>query len=196
MSIEEITRPDPLAKARAVKAANRAARAAQSEVESCDPSPFDIIAELKAELAALKAERSAPMIEAPPRFERAMVAGLKLSPANRIKLQEMADIIPTNPDEYRLQANAATRLKLAQAGVWVEVVATRRGRFLRNEQVAPSKYREVVDYTAPDTLAISGDDLAKIAPGGIGQKFRIGEKALVTQDAAERLIAMGFVELA
>jgi hypothetical protein len=194
MSIEEVTRPDPLAKARAAKAAKR--EAAKSEVESFDPSPFDIIAELKAELAALKAERPAPTIEAPPRFERAMVAGLKLSPANRIKLEEMADIIPTNPDEYRLQANAASRLKLAQPGVWVEVVATRRGRFLRNEQVAPSKYREVVDYTAPDTLAISGDDLAKVAPGGIGQKFRIGEKALVTQDAAERLIAMGFVELA
>lgn len=193
MEAQTETRPDPLAKARAVKAAKRAAP--KSEVESVDPSPFDIIAELRAELAELKAGRSAPN-EAPPHLERAMVPGLKLNAANRAKLEEMAEIIPTNADEYRLQANAASRLKLASPGVWVEVIATRRGKFLRNEQIAPSKYREIIDYTAPETLAISGDDLAKVAPGGIGQKFRVGEKALVTPDAAERLIAQGFVELA
>lgn len=194
MSMEVTDRPDPLAKARAAKAAKRAAP--KSEVESVDPSPFDIIAELKAKIAELEGGRRVALIEAPVNLERATVPGQKLSPANRAKLEEMSELIPTNPDEYRLQANAKARLKLADPGVWVEVIATRRGRFLRNEQIAPSKYREIVDHTNPDTLAISGDDLAKVAPGGIGQKFRIGEKALVTPDAAERLITQGFVELA
>lgn len=196
MTITE-ERPDPLAKARAAKALKaKQAKDKENEIVSAEPSPFDIIAELKRELAELKAERAPASIVAPPRLERAMVSGQRLSEANRAKLEEMAEIIPTNPDEYRLQANALSRLKLANPGVWVEIIATRRGRFLRNEQIAPSKYREIVDHTAPETLAISGDDLAKVAPGGIGQKFRIGEKALVTPDAAERLIAQGFVELA
>ena len=196
MSIETETRPDPLAKARAAKAAKRAKP--EIEIESADPSPFDIIAELKAELAQLKAGQGAVARTeiAPPRFERAMVQGDKLSPASRAKLEEIAEEVATNPDEYRRQLNALTRLKMANPGVWVEIVATRRGRFLRNEQIAPARYREIVDYTAPDHLAISGDDLAKSAPGSMGQKFRIGEKALVTPEAAAKLIERGFVELA
>ena len=196
MDTHVIDKPDPLAKARAVKAEKRAqAQREQSEIESAEPSPWDIIAELRREVADLKAGSravAAPVIN----MERAIVQGQKLSPANRAKLEEMAEIIPTNPDEYRIQANAAARLKQANPGVWVTIVATRRGVYLRSRQVAPAKYEEYADFTRPDSLAISGDDLAKIAPGGIGQKFRIGEKALVTQDAAERLMAMGFVELA
>ena len=196
MDTHVIDKPDPLAKARAVKAEKRAqAQREQSEIESAEPSPWDIIAELRREVADLKAGSravAAPVIN----MERAIVQGQKLSPANRAKLEEMAEIIPTNPDEYRIQANAAARLKQANPGVWVTIVATRRGVYLRSRQVAPTKYEEYADFTRPDSLAISGDDLAKIAPGGIGQKFRIGEKALVTQDAAERLMAMGFVELA
>lgn len=200
MSIEEVTRPDPLAKARAAKALKaKRAKDAENEIVSAEPSPWDIIAELRREIADMKATGAAPTPEQRPpviNLERAMVAGSKLSAANRAKLEEMADIIPTNPDEYRLQANAKARLKQAQPGVWVEVVATRRGVYLRNRQIAPARYEEYADFTQPETLAISGDDLAKIAPGGIGQKFRIGEKALVTPDAAERLVAQGFVELA
>ena len=197
MDTHVIDKPDPLAKARAVKAEKRAqAQREQSEIESAEPSPWDIIAELRQEIAAMKGSRVAVVAAPVINMERAIVQGQKLSPANRAKLEEMAEIIPTNPDEYRIQANAAARLKQANPGVWVTIVATRRGVYLRSRQVAPTKYEEYADFTRPDSLAISGDDLAKIAPGGIGQKFRIGEKALVTQDAAERLMAMGFVELA
>lgn len=193
---------DPLAKVRAVKAERAAQKRADAEVTSTDPSPFDVIAELRRELAELKtaqassvsvvAANHAPVLN----MERAMVAGQKLTPASRAKLEEIADQVATNPDEWRKQQNALTRLKLANPGVWVEVVATRRGVYLRSRQIAPAKYEEFADFTQPENLAISGDDLAKVAPGGIGKKFKIGEKALVTPDAAERLIAQGFVELA
>lgn len=193
---------DPLAKARLVKAEKAAAKKREeNEVASADPSPFDIIAELRRELAELKAAPSAlavaPAERRPPviNLERAMVPGSKLSEASRAKLEEIAEQVATNPDEWRKQQNALTRLKQANPGVWVEIVATRRGVYLRSRQIAPAKYEEFADFTQPETLAISGDDLAKVAPGGIGKKFRIGEKALVTPDAAERLIAQGFVEL-
>lgn len=206
MTTLEEARPDPLAKARAAKAEKAAQkRREENEIESAEPSPFDIIAELRREIADLKSaqmsgrtfdsrgvEQHKPVLN----VERAMVQGQKLSPANRAKLEEMAELIPTNPDEYRVQANARARLKLANPGVWVTVVATRRGVYLRNRQIAPARYEEYADFTAPETLAISGDDLAKVAPGGIGQKFRIGQKALVTPEAAERLVAQGFVEIA
>lgn len=195
-------KPDPLAKARAVKAERAAQKRADAEITSADPSPFDVIAELRRELAELKAAQvssvsvvaasHAPVLN----MERAMVAGQKLTPASRAKLEEIADQVATNPDEWRKQQNALTRLKLANPGVWVEVVAVRRGVYLRSRQVAPAKYEEFADFTQPEALAISGDDLAKVAPGGIGKKFRIGEKALVTPDAAERLISQGFAELA
>lgn len=197
MTTLEEARPDPLAKARAAKAEKAAQkRREENEIESAEPSPFDIIAELRAENARLKAGQSAAPAAPVINVERAMVQGQKLSPANRAKLEEMAEIIPTNPDEYRVQANAKARLKLANPGVWVQIVATRRGVYLRNRQIAPARYEEYADFTAPETLAISGDDLAKVAPGGIGQKFRIGQKALVTPEAAERLVAQGFVEIA
>ena len=210
MSIAEASRPDPLAKARAVKAENAARKKReQNEVASAEPSPFDIIAELRREIETLKAARPEKAREMPPAalhlpvsevalrgMERAMVPGAKLSPASRAKLEEIADTVATNPDEWRKQQNALTRLKLANPGVWVEIVATRRGVYLRSRQIAPAKYEEFADFTQPETLAISGDDLAKIAPGGIGKKFKIGERALVTPDAAERLVAQGFVELA
>jgi hypothetical protein len=203
MSIAEASRPDPLAKARLVKAEKAAARKrAENEVQSAEPSPWDIIAELKRELAELKSAPASvavvPAEHRPPvvNMERATVPGQKLSPASRAKLEEIAEQVATNPDEWRKQQNALTRLKQANPGVWVEVVATRRGVYLRSRQIAPAKYEEYADFTQPETLAISGDDLAKVAPGGIGKKFKIGEKALVTPDAAERLIAQGFVELA
>lgn len=210
MSMEVTERSDPLAKARAARAA-KALKAAQkkreeNEIESGDPSPFDIIAELRREIADLRAaqptvnDQARTMMadhrQAVLNMERAMVAGQKLSPASRAKLEEIAEQVATNPDEWRKQQNALARLKAANPGVWVEVVATRRGVYLRSRQIAPAKYEEFADFTRPDTLAISGDDLAKVAPGGIGKKFRIGEKALVTPEAAERLVAQGFVELA
>lgn len=205
MSIAAATteKPDPLAKARAVKAENAARKKREeNEVASAEPSPWDIIAELRRELAEVKAAPRVPVAQPlevrPPviNLERATVPGQKLSPASRAKLEEIAETVATNPDEWRKQQNALARLKQANPGVWVEVVATRRGVYLRSRQIAPARYEEFADFTAPETLAISGDDLAKIAPGGIGKKFRIGEKALVTPDAAERLIAQGFVELA
>ena len=127
---------------------------------------------------------------------RHLVPGRRLTDSQRAKMEEMAAIVPTNADEYRLQANAAARLKLANPGVKVRVVETRRGKYQQLVTHGHGRYEVETRRTEPSTLAISGDDLANVAPGGIGGKFRIGDEAVVTEDAAERLIAQGYVELA
>jgi hypothetical protein len=147
-------------------------------------------------MAAARAAKAARRVEVEPetRPVHREVPGQKLSIAAREKCEELAALIPTTPDEYRLQANAAMRLKLANPGVLVRLVATRSGKYQQVVTAGHGNYRVETRHTEPSSMMISGDDLARVAPGGIGLKLRIGETALLTPDAADRLIAQGFVE--
>lgn len=44
-------------------------------------------------------------------------------------------------------------------------------------------------------LSIAGDDLAKTAPGALSRNYSVGDKVWLTEEAAERLAAQGWVSI-
>ena len=122
-------------------------------------------------------------------------------------------MIPTNAEEYRRWERAVALLKATAPPVEARVIKTpvkmdprstiptKNPRAHEEGEPAflPARERPMRDrqgnpvYCA--TVVISGDDLADSAPGSSGREFRVGDRVKLTQEAAERLVEQGWVEL-
>jgi hypothetical protein len=112
--------------------------------------------------------------EVEPAPDSRLLSGRRYSEEALIRAQNDAMIIPTNAEEYRKFERATAILKAAAPRVRARVVRT---------------------AGATNHVAISADDLAGAAPGGMSQKFKRGDEVILTADAAPRLVEQGWVEL-
>ena len=140
-------------------------------------------------------------------------SGRRISDKARERAENDAAMIPTNAEEYRRWERAVALLKAAAPPVEARVIKTpvkmdprstiptRNPRANEEGEPAflPARERPLLDRHGRPvhcaTVVISGDDLADSAPGSAGREFRVGDRVKITQEAAERLVEQGWVEL-
>ena len=140
-------------------------------------------------------------------------SGRRISDKARERAEMDAAMIPTNAEEYRRWERAVALLKATAPPVEARVIKTpvkmnpRTTIPTRNPRAAeegepaflPARERPLLDRQNRPvhcaTVVISGDDLADSAPGSAGREFRLGDRVQLTQEASERLVEQGWVEL-